>query len=61
MVANLVAGGAAVNVLARHVGASVVVVDAGVAGDLPEADGLIAGMVRPGDRRPLGRAGHDVR
>ncbi|HZD64629.1 MAG TPA: nicotinate-nucleotide--dimethylbenzimidazole phosphoribosyltransferase, partial [Acidimicrobiales bacterium] len=34
MVANFCAGGAAINVLARHVGASVVVVDVGVAADL---------------------------
>jgi nicotinate-nucleotide--dimethylbenzimidazole phosphoribosyltransferase len=36
MVANFCAGGAAINVLARHVGATVVVVDVGVAGALPE-------------------------
>ena len=35
MVANFLGGGAAINVLARHVGAEVVVVDAGVANDLP--------------------------
>jgi nicotinate-nucleotide--dimethylbenzimidazole phosphoribosyltransferase len=35
MVANFCAGGAAVNVLAEHVGADVIVVDVGVAGDLP--------------------------
>ena len=34
MVANFLAGGAAINVLARHVGASIVVLDAGVAADL---------------------------
>jgi len=34
MVANFVAGGASINALARHVGAKVVVVDMGVAGDL---------------------------
>lgn len=34
MVANFVRGGAAVNVLAKHAGCSVVVVDMGVAGDL---------------------------
>ena len=36
MVANFGAGGAAVNVLARHVGAQVVVIDVGVATELPE-------------------------
>lgn len=34
MVANFLRGGAAINVLARHVGAEVVVLDAGVAADL---------------------------
>ena len=48
MVANFLAGGAAVNVLARHVGADVVVVDVGVASDLPEAPGLISAKVRRG-------------
>jgi nicotinate-nucleotide--dimethylbenzimidazole phosphoribosyltransferase len=36
MVANFLAGGAAINVLARRVGASVEVVDVGVAGPIPE-------------------------
>lgn len=35
MVANFMAGGAAINVLARQAGAEVIVVDVGVAGDLP--------------------------
>ncbi|MGA2528398.1 MAG: nicotinate-nucleotide--dimethylbenzimidazole phosphoribosyltransferase [Acidimicrobiales bacterium] len=35
MVANFCAGGAAINVLARHVGATVVVVDVGVANPIP--------------------------
>ena len=35
MVANFLHGGAAINVLAHHVGARVVVVDMGVAGELP--------------------------
>ena len=35
MVMNFLAGGAAINVLARHSGAEVVVLDAGVAADLP--------------------------
>ncbi|MCZ7551739.1 MAG: nicotinate-nucleotide--dimethylbenzimidazole phosphoribosyltransferase [Anaerolineales bacterium] len=35
MVVNFLNGGAAINVLARHVGARVVVVDMGVAVDLP--------------------------
>jgi nicotinate-nucleotide--dimethylbenzimidazole phosphoribosyltransferase len=48
MVANFGAGGAAVNVLARHVGAQVVVVDVGVATDLPEIPGLRRAKVRAG-------------
>ena len=48
MVAAFCAGGAAVNVLARHVGAEVVVVDVGVAADLPPAPGLLLRKVRPG-------------
>lgn len=42
MVLNFLAGGAAINVLARHVGASVTVVDMGVAADLPPHPGLIS-------------------
>ena len=36
MVQNFLTGGAAMNVLARHVGADLVVVDVGVAADLPD-------------------------
>jgi nicotinate-nucleotide--dimethylbenzimidazole phosphoribosyltransferase len=50
MVANFLAGGAAVNVLARHAGAEVVVVDVGVASEMPEAEGLVRAKVRPGTR-----------
>ena len=39
MVANFGAGGAAINVLARHAGATVVVVDVGVATPIPAPDG----------------------
>ena len=42
MVGNFLAGGAAINVLARQVGARVVVVDAGVAAELPPAAGLVS-------------------
>jgi nicotinate-nucleotide--dimethylbenzimidazole phosphoribosyltransferase len=38
MVLNFLAGGAAINVLARHIGARVVVVDMGVANDIPTSD-----------------------
>ena len=45
MVANFCAGGAAINVLARHVGATVVVVDVGVATPIPgDARGLYSEM-----------------
>lgn len=49
MVANFCAGGAAVNVLARQAGASVVVVDVGLLADLPvDAPGLVRRTVRRG-------------
>ena len=49
MVANFCAGGAAVNVLAHQVGAEVVVVDAGVASDIPaDAPGLLRRAIRTG-------------
>ncbi|MGH9088521.1 MAG: nicotinate-nucleotide--dimethylbenzimidazole phosphoribosyltransferase [Acidimicrobiales bacterium] len=48
MVANFAAGGAAVNVLAGHVGARVLVIDVGVATDLPPAPGVLVHKVRPG-------------
>jgi nicotinate-nucleotide--dimethylbenzimidazole phosphoribosyltransferase len=38
MVLNFLNGGAAINVLARHIGARVVVADMGVAHDIPSAD-----------------------
>lgn len=42
MVANFCSGGAAINVLARHVGARVIIVDVGVATPIPgEAIGLV--------------------
>ena len=48
MVANFLAGGAAINVLARHVGARVVVVDIGVVSDLPSHPELHARKIAPG-------------
>lgn len=48
MVRNMLAGGAAVNVLARHAGIEVRVVDIGVADPLENAPGLIRKKVRPG-------------
>ncbi|MGH3366378.1 MAG: nicotinate-nucleotide--dimethylbenzimidazole phosphoribosyltransferase [Nocardioidaceae bacterium] len=50
MVANFLADGAAVNVLARQAGVDVVVVDVGVATDLPAAPGLRCHRVRRGTR-----------
>lgn len=51
MVANIAAGGAAVNVLAQRLGAAVAVVDAGVAGDytdLPVPAGISDRRIRAG-------------
>lgn len=48
MVANFLAGGAVVNALAAQTGAEVVVVDVGVAGDLPAVAGLLPRKVRRG-------------
>ena len=46
MVANFLAGGAAINVLAARAGAIVTVVDAGVAGDLPAVGTAAASLIR---------------
>jgi len=48
MVANFCNGGAAINVMARHVGATVVVVDVGVASELVPRPGLVRAKVRAG-------------
>jgi nicotinate-nucleotide--dimethylbenzimidazole phosphoribosyltransferase len=48
MVANFVGGGAAINVLARQAGADVVVVDVGVAGELPPSEGLLDRRIAAG-------------
>ena len=48
MVMNFLQGGAAINVLARHVGAEVVVVDMGVVGDLPIHSNLIVKKIDRG-------------
>jgi nicotinate-nucleotide--dimethylbenzimidazole phosphoribosyltransferase len=48
MVLNFLGGGAAINALARHVGARVVVVDMGVKGDLPVHPDLLNKKVAPG-------------
>jgi nicotinate-nucleotide--dimethylbenzimidazole phosphoribosyltransferase len=48
MVLNFLRGGAGINVIARHVGAEVVVVDIGVDFDFADADGLIKRKVVSG-------------
>ncbi|HZC71816.1 MAG TPA: nicotinate-nucleotide--dimethylbenzimidazole phosphoribosyltransferase [Jatrophihabitans sp.] len=50
MVANFLAGGAVINVLAAQVGAEVVVVDVGVAADLEPTPGLLDRKIRRGTR-----------
>jgi nicotinate-nucleotide--dimethylbenzimidazole phosphoribosyltransferase len=50
MVANFLGGGAVVNAFARQAGASVTVVDVGVAVTLEPADGLLIRKVRAGTR-----------
>ena len=50
MVANFLAGGAAINVLAAHAGARVRVVDAGVAGETPDDPRLLRLRLAPGTR-----------
>ncbi len=48
MVMNFLAGGAAINVLAHHAGARVVVVDMGVAGELEPLPGLVSRKIGHG-------------
>ena len=48
MVYNMLAGGAAINVLARHAGADLQVVDIGVADPLEGASNLVRRKVKPG-------------
>ncbi len=50
MVYNFIAGGAGVNVLARHVGAKVMVVDMGVAADFEPAANLIVKKIAYGTK-----------
>src|SRR5579862_5137832 len=50
MVLNFLAGGAAINVLSRHGGIEVVVVDIGVDADLAEMAGLVHAKVSRGTR-----------
>ena len=48
MVGNFLGGGAVCNAFAQQVGAEVCVVDVGVAGQLPQTQGLLPRKVRPG-------------
>jgi nicotinate-nucleotide--dimethylbenzimidazole phosphoribosyltransferase len=48
MVLNFLRGGAAINVLARQMGARLTVVDAGVIGRFEESPGLVRGKIAPG-------------
>ena len=50
MVLNFLSGGAAANVFARTNGCEITVADAGVAGDLPDAPGLVRAGIRKGTR-----------
>lgn len=50
MMANFVAGGAAINQIAGHVGARLVLGDVGVAGDTSALPGVVQLKVRPGTR-----------
>ena len=50
MVLNMLSGGAAVNVLARHVGAEVIVVDIGVDHDFEPTEGLVIEKVGYGTK-----------
>ena len=50
MVGNFLTGGAAINVLAAHAGARVLVVDAGVAAETPEDPRLLRLRLAPGTR-----------
>ncbi|HHY37026.1 MAG TPA: nicotinate-nucleotide--dimethylbenzimidazole phosphoribosyltransferase [Firmicutes bacterium] len=48
MVLNFLRGGAAMNVLSRHVGSELLIVDVGVAADLPDLPGLLKRKVAYG-------------
>lgn len=56
MVYNFLGGGAAINVLGRHVGTRVVVVDMGVAAGLPETPGMVCKMIGLGTQNMAKRS-----
>lgn len=53
MVHNFVSGGATINVFARHAGVELVLVDVGVAADLPDMPGLLKRKVAYGTKNML--------
>ncbi len=53
MVLNFLQGGAGINVIARHTGADVVIVDVGVDADLASLPGVLHRKIRPGTRNML--------
>lgn len=53
MVMNFASGGAAINVLGRHVGADVIVVDMGVASDMSWPSSIVSRKVRKGTRNMM--------
>ena len=61
MAANILAGGAAVNAFAAQVGAHVVVVDVGGAGEIPMAGPVADAIIAPADGSPAGRTFLDRR
>ncbi|MEN3190786.1 MAG: nicotinate-nucleotide--dimethylbenzimidazole phosphoribosyltransferase, partial [Atribacterota bacterium] len=50
MVYNFIRGGAGINVLARHIGAKIIVVDIGVANDFPLDQGIIVKKIAYGTK-----------
>jgi nicotinate-nucleotide--dimethylbenzimidazole phosphoribosyltransferase len=53
MTLNFIAGGAAANVFARANGVGVTIIDAGIFGELPDAENLIRANIRKGTRNAL--------
>jgi len=56
MVLNFLSGGAAINVLCRHCGIDVIVVDIGVDGDFSDLPGLLKKKIAPGTRNMVREA-----